>query len=196
MKRQSYQTETERGREGRALSLSQLSGSASLMQQLTEEEIPVQEAAGSAVSPELAEDNLREMLPQDVVAMHLIDEGKKYMAEGDYEGAVEHFEQAVATSPSQPRGYYFLARVSFLQKQYRQALAFLEKAELLFGHSSEWQGEVHSLKGAIYEEVGDEARARLAYERALQFTPQNLSALSGLTRLHGERKERNELPSP
>lgn len=160
---------------------------------LTEEEIPGQEAA-NPTWPKPMEGQLKGMSPEDVVAMSLIDEGKKRMAEGDYEEAVERFERAVAMSPSQPRGYYFLATVSFLQRQYRQALAFLKKAELLFGSNPEWQGEVCTLRGAIYEEVGNQAKARLAYEHALRFTPQNLRALSGLTRLHGEREERNEPP--
>lgn len=162
---------------------------------LSEEEIPEQEVADPTAWPEPMEGKLKGMSPEDVVAMSLIDEGKKRMVEGDYEEAVERFERAVAMSPSQPRGYYFLATVSFLQRQYRQALAFLKKAELLFGSNPEWQGEVCTLRGAIYEEVGDQAKARLAYEHALRFTPQNLRALSGLTRLHVGREERNEPPS-
>jgi len=135
------------------------------------------------------------MFAEDVVAMSFIDEGKKRMAGGDYEEAVERFERAVAMSPSQPRGYYFLAMVSFLQGQYRQSRAFLQKAEILFGSNPEWQGEVYTLRGALYEEIGDQAKARLAYEQALTFTPQNLRALSGLTRLDEEEEERDELPS-
>jgi tetratricopeptide (TPR) repeat protein len=162
--------------------------------QLTEEKIPEQEGTDSTVWSGPIEIKLKEIFPEDVVAMSVIDEGKRLMAEGDYEEAVERFEQSVTMSPSQPRGYYFLAEVSFLQRQYQQALAFLKKAELLFGSSPEWQGEVCALRGAIYEEVGDQAKARLAYESALKFTPQNLSALSGLTRLYENEEERDESP--
>ncbi len=164
--------------------------------ELTEEEILEQEAADPTVWPEPMEVKLKEIFPEDVVAMSLIDEGKRLIAKGDYGEAVERFERAVAMSPSQPRGYYFLARASFLQRQYRQALAFLKKAELLFGSNPEWQGEVCALRGATYEEVGDQAKARLAYECALRFTPQNLSALSGLTRLPEEEEPKDESPNP
>jgi tetratricopeptide (TPR) repeat protein len=178
-----------------SLQIARAGDTSSSSKQLTEEVIPGQEAANPAVWPKPMEGQPKEIFPEDVVAMSLIDEGKRHMAEGDYEEAVERFERAVSMSPSQPRGYYFLARISFLQRQYRQALAFLNKAELLFGSSPEWQGEVCTLRGAVYEEGGDQAKARLAYERALRFNPQNLSALSGLTRLHEGREETNELPS-
>jgi tetratricopeptide (TPR) repeat protein len=132
------------------------------------------------------------MSPEDVVALALIEEGRKRLAEGDEEGAAARFERAVAASPRQPRGYYFLAQASLLGGRAEQALAFLEKAELLFGDgAAEWLGEVYALRGAVYESLGDETRARAAYQQALAFSPGHLSALSGLVRL-GEVVERED----
>ncbi len=163
-----------------------------LAQRLIEEEIPEGEAEGPETPSAWTEGSLGSLSPEDVVALSLIDEGKKRIAAEDYEGARERFERAVAASPLQPRGYYFLAYTSLLQGKYQQALAFLEKAGLLFGSSPEWQGEVYTLRGAIYEGMGEEEEARLAYEYALKFAPQNLRALSGLIRLDIAGKDLGE----
>ena len=150
---------------------------------MTEEEIPAEASPAFGKGPGLTGGDVGEMSPEDAVALSLIDEGQKRMAEGDREGAAERFERAVAASPQQPRGYYFLAKVSLFLERPKEALAFLRKAELLFGDNAEWLGEVHALRGAVYEEMGDEGKARPAYQRALGFSPGHLGARAGLIRL-------------
>lgn len=125
--------------------------------------------------------------PHDVVALRFVEEGKGLLEQGQFDQARERFEEAVAVAPLQPYSYYFLGRVTFAQGDHKQALAFLRKAELLFGANDQaWRGETSCLKGAIYEELGDNQQARVAYQQCLEFVPQNLRALSALARLPAE----------
>src|SRR5207248_9202422 len=91
------------------------------------------------------------------------------------------FQRLVAVAPLQPYSYYFLGRVDFALGEHQQALAFVHKAELLFAPDDRaWRSETARLAGAIYEDLGDYAQARAAYQRCLQLVPSNLSALSAL----------------
>lgn len=121
---------------------------------------------------------------QEVVALRFVEVGKGFWEQGDLERAQEQFERAVSLAPLQPYSYYFLGRIAFSRSDYKQALAFLRKAELSFAaRDRAWLSETTGLQGAIYEEMGDHAHARAAYQRCLQLTPTNLKALSALARL-------------
>lgn len=125
--------------------------------------------------------------PQDIVALRFVERGRVLLEQAQFEPAREQFEEAVAVAPQQPYGYYFLGRLAFVQGDHRQALAFLQKAELLFGTNDRaWRGEAACLRGAIYEELRDDHRARMAYRQCLELVPRNLRALSALARLQTE----------
>ena len=125
--------------------------------------------------------------PQDLVALRFVGQGKGALAQGDLDRAREQFQRAVAVAPLQPYSYYFLGRVAFALGEHQQALAFVHKAELLFAPDDRaWLSETAGLAGAIYEDLGDYAQARAAYQRCLQLVPSNLSALSALARLSPE----------
>lgn len=125
--------------------------------------------------------------PQDVVALRFVEEGKGLLEQEQFDQAREQFEKAISIAPLQPYSYYFLGRVTFARGEHNQALAFLQKAELLFSSNDQaWRGETACLKGAIYEDLGENSQARAAYQQCLEFVPQNLSALSALARLPAE----------
>jgi tetratricopeptide (TPR) repeat protein len=125
--------------------------------------------------------------PRELAALRFVEAGKSLLDQADLDRAREQFERAVALAPLQPYGYYFLGRVAFARHQHKQAVAFLRKAELLFAPGDQaWLGETTSLQGAVYEDLGDYAQARAAYQRCLQVTPANLKALSALARLPEE----------
>ncbi|MBI3302039.1 MAG: tetratricopeptide repeat protein [Deltaproteobacteria bacterium] len=134
--------------------------------------------------------------PQDLAALRFVEDGKAALAQEEWEHAQEQFERAVAIAPLQPYAYFFLGRVAFAHGDHRQALAFARKAELLFAQSDHaWRSETADLQGAIYEDLGDYAQARAAYQRCLQLAPANLKALSALARLSEEEPlPRDTLP--
>ena len=124
---------------------------------------------------------------REFVALTFIEEGKAHFDRGEWELAQAQFERAISLAPFLPYGYYFLGRVAFAGKDLQSALAFLQKAELLFPRSEHaWLGETTSVKGSIYEDLKDYPQARETYKRSLRFQPANLKVLSALARLPEE----------
>lgn len=122
--------------------------------------------------------------PSDRVALRFVKEGRDILAVGEFERAQILFERAVELAPFQPYSYYFLGRLSFAQRKLQQALAFLQKAELLLPRTqTAWLGETICLRGQVAEDLGDIREARSAYQRCLHFTPDSLQALTALARL-------------
>ena len=124
---------------------------------------------------------------RELVAFSFIEEGKVYFDRGEWELAQAQFERAVGLAPFLPYGYYFLGRIAFARKDPQSALAFLQKAELLFPPTERaWLGETTSVKGAVYEDLEDYTQARETYKQSLRFQPANLKVLSALARLPEE----------
>ncbi len=124
------------------------------------------------------------LLPSARVALRFVKEGRDLLATGEFERAQIVFERAVELAPFQPYSYYFLGRISFAQRKLQQALAFLQKAELLLPRTqTAWLGETICLRGQVAEDLGNIREARSAYQRCLHFTPDSLQALTALARL-------------
>jgi len=122
--------------------------------------------------------------PNVTAALRLIEDGRQRMEQGAYDAALDRFERAVAIDPTNAYGYYFLARVHFLKKNYDQAIAFASRAASLSARTDRVSlGRIRSLEGAVFEEVGRYPDARKAYQQAIEADPDNLSAQVGLTRL-------------
>ncbi len=125
-----------------------------------------------------------DLSPGDLVALRFVEEGRNILEAGELERAQLLFERAVELAPFQPYSYHFLGRISFSQGKLQQALAFLQKAELLLSQTNTaWLGETICLRGQVTEDLGDIEEARSAYNRCLRFAPGNLQAVTALTRL-------------
>jgi tetratricopeptide (TPR) repeat protein len=123
----------------------------------------------------------------EFVAFKLIEEGKANFERKQWLLAREQFEQAISLAPFLPYSYYFLGRIAFAHGELNHAVAFLQKAELLFPRAERaWLGEITSVKGTVYEDLNDYKQARTAYRRSLRFQPTNLKVLSALARLPEE----------
>lgn len=124
--------------------------------------------------------------PNTAAALRLIEDGRQQIAKGAYDAALDRLERAVAIDPSNAYGYYFLARVHFLKKDYDQAIAFASRAAALNPRSDRPSlSRIYSLQGAVFEEVGRYPDARKAYQQAVGADPNNLAARVGVARLSG-----------
>ena len=133
--------------------------------------------------------------PKEVVALRFVEEGKAAVEQGDVNRARVQFERAMSVAPLQPYSYYFLGELAFGRGEHQQALAFLQRAELLFAPKDQaWRGETAGLKGTVYEDLGDYAQARAAYQRCLRLTPSHLKALSAVARLSVEESLPSDTP--
>ena len=125
--------------------------------------------------------------PNVAAATRLIEEGRQQRDQGHYDKALERYERAVAIDPTNAYGYYFLAQLHYLQKNYDQAIAFASRAATLSARTDRTcLGRVYSLQGAVFEEVGRYPDARKAYQRAVDADPNNLAARVGVARLTEE----------
>ncbi len=122
--------------------------------------------------------------PSGLAALRFVKEGKDSLKAGEPERAQVLFERAVELAPFQPYSYHFLGRLSLSQGKLQQALAFLQKAELLLPRTQTvWLGETICLRGQVAEDLGHIEEARSAYQRCLRFAPGNLRAVTALARL-------------
>ena len=143
--------------------------------------------APSSSPADLTEEPVSPTPPRERLALHFVDQGQAALDLEEYRRARLLFERAVEVAPLRPESYYFLGRANLALGRSDLALAFLRKAELLFPDDrQEWLGKTTCLQGAIHEEVGDYPRARSRYRRCLEFSPDNLRAVSALARLPGE----------
>ena len=143
--------------------------------------------ASSSSPAEQAAEPVLPTQPRERLALHFVDQGQAALTQEEYRRARLLFERAVEVAPLRPEGYYFLGRANLALGRSDLALAFLRKAELLFPDDrQEWLGRTTCLQGAIHEEAGDYPRARSSYRRCLEFSPDNLRAVSALARLPGE----------
>lgn len=145
------------------------------------------EVAVSPTEPESLLTQISSTTPPNVTAaLRLIEDGRERLRQGAYDAALDRFERAVAIDPASAHGYYFLAQVHFLKKHYDQAIAFASRAASLGGRTDRVsQGRIHSLQGAVFEEVGRYPDARKAYQAAITADPNNLAARVGIARLSG-----------
>ncbi len=121
---------------------------------------------------------------RDLAAFKFVEDGKENFDREDWALAREQFERAVSLAPQLPYSYYFLGRIAFARGELTHALAFLQKAELLFPRTDvDWLCEVVTVKGTVYEDLQDYPKARAAYHHSLRFHPSNLKVLSALARL-------------
>lgn len=124
---------------------------------------------------------------RDLAAFQFVETGKENFDQEHWEQAEEQFEHAISLAPFLPYSYYFLGRIAFARGDHKRALAFLQKAELLFPHTERaWLGETDNMKGLVYEDLNDYKQARIAYQKSLRFQPANLKVLSALARLPEE----------
>jgi len=129
----------------------------------------------------------------ELVAFKFVQEGKEQFDHEEWEAAQERFERAISIAPFLPYSYYFLGRIAFGRGDLKRALAFLQKAELLFPRSDHaWLAETMSVKGTVYEELNNYQQARTAYQHSLRYQPANLKVLSALARLPEEEPVLND----
>ncbi len=122
--------------------------------------------------------------PNVAAALRLIEDGRQGMKQQNYNKALDRFERALTIDPTNACGYYYLAQLHFLKKDYDQAVAFAGRAVALSAHTDpSWAGRAYALQGAVFEEVGRYPDARNAYRQAVAADPNNTVARVGLARL-------------
>jgi tetratricopeptide (TPR) repeat protein len=102
-----------------------------------------------------------------------------HLARGDAAGAVEFADSALKSAPGNPEVRVSLAHGLLVRGDTRQARGHIDALLKEYPKSS----VVHALNGTYYGRTNDAARARAAYERALQLNPASLEGMTGIVAL-------------
>jgi len=122
--------------------------------------------------------------PQRAASLRLTDEGRRLLEQGDTAAALDRIEKAIKIDPSNPHGYYWLAQVHLKNGRLDQALAFSDKAIVLFAPNDQaWLVQSYTLRATVLEQAGRFREARQSYQRALQLQPGDVAARAGVARL-------------
>jgi len=130
--------------------------------------------------------------PQQIAALHRVDQGKALIVAGNYTRAISHLEKTLALDSTNPYTYFYLARAHYGLSNFRESLDFLEVAESLFGDERSSLIEVWVLKGDNLRRLGQLPQARQSYERALAIAEgrgQRSEIRSRISEIGGRRSE-------
>lgn len=119
-------------------------------------------------------------------------EGNRLWEEGDLEGAVEHWEAAVALGYRDGRAYRFLGSYFYREGRTEKALEYLRPAAAFLEHEggdAEVIAEIHHLLGSLYLEKRDHRRALVYFRRANRSLPDFAPPYLGLGWIHLMRGE-------
>lgn len=83
--------------------------------------------------------------------MQLVNEGKQFLEQKNYDQARRKFEEAVGIDTTNGAAYYYLAVINYDQKEYAKALGFLDQAESLFNASPEWTETIQKFREIIQD---------------------------------------------
>jgi tetratricopeptide (TPR) repeat protein len=130
--------------------------------------------------PTMGEEKGRDDAPRRMASLHLTEKGKGELEHGELKKAMDRFEKAIGLDAQNSTAYFFFAEARFQQKEYRQSLALLERAEGLLPGNPEWLVKVYLLQGRNYEALGNKSEASKKYQKALEIDPGQAEALERL----------------
>lgn len=122
-------------------------------------------------------------ISQDTVAQN---DGKSYLASGDYQKAKTHYLNLVRSSPNDGEINHYLGRSYFRLNESDKALDHLIKAADLNPNNSEyqyWVGEAYLYKleeGNMFEKVRYAGKVKERYAKAVELDPKNTLAREAL----------------
>lgn len=106
--------------------------------------------------------------PARSASMDVVSKGKVLFDNGDMNGALGKFQEAVVIDSTNGVAYYYLAKARAMSGQHREALGILEKAESILGLQDEWKEAIELLRVQIREEMGVIQAPRQASPSILQ----------------------------
>ncbi|MBD2344701.1 tetratricopeptide repeat protein [Anabaena subtropica] len=106
----------------------------------------------------------------------LLEDGKRLVDAGDYNGAIAVYQQAAAMEPKNARIHSGIGYLYAQQGNFQAALASYRRAIAINPNNSDFFYAVGYIKG----NMGDTPGAKEAYRRAIQLNRNNVSAYVGL----------------
>ncbi len=117
---------------------------------------------------------------QRVASFHMAERGWQALQKRQQHKAEDFFDKALSLDRRNPFCYYYLAEIRLQEGKLKQALIFLNQAEVLFQDHPYWLSEVFEKKGRCLEKLNFPQKARRAYDQAEQQNPWKTTFKKGL----------------
>jgi len=130
---------------------------------------------GAATIPSIAQAQVLVVQANNAELKRLLEDGKRLVDAGDYNGAIAVYQQAARMEPRNARIHSGIGYLHAKQGNFQAALAY-RRAIAINPNNSDFFYAVGYIKG----NMGDTPGAKEAYRRAIQLNRNNVSAYVGL----------------
>lgn len=125
------------------------------------------EAAASEAGMEQSVTNpARAADPQYLASMHLVEQGKASLAQGNPDSAISLLEQAIQVDVYNGEAFWGLARAWKMKGSQVKSLEFANKAEILFQDDPKRLKQVYLLKAELFKELNDTVKTDYYLQKA------------------------------
>ncbi|ABA20045.1 TPR repeat protein [Trichormus variabilis ATCC 29413] len=131
---------------------------------------------GTATIPTIAQGQVLVVQANNAELKRLLEDGKRLVDAGDYNGAIAVYQQAATMEPRNARIHSGIGYLHAQQGNFQAALASYRRAIAINPNNSDFFYAVGYIKG----NMGDTPGAKEAYRRAIQLNRNNVSAYVGL----------------
>jgi Flp pilus assembly protein TadD len=97
--------------------------------------------------------------PQYLASMHLVDQAKEALAQGQADAAISVLEQAIQVDVYNGDAFFNLAKAWKMKGNPERALEFARKAEIIFQEDTSKLKQVYLFEADIYRDLGDVKKA-------------------------------------
>jgi tetratricopeptide (TPR) repeat protein len=111
----------------------------------------------------------------------------------DFEAMLKHSEQAVELFPNQALMWFYNGSAKIIKQNYEDAIISLEQARMFSSSNTDLQIEIYARLGDAYNATKEYAKSDKAYDKVLEFNPDNLDVLNNYSYYLALRKEKLEL---
>jgi len=142
---------------------------------------------GAATIPSIAQAQVLVVQANNAELKRLLEDGKRLVDAGDYNGAIAVYQQAARMEPRNARIHSGIGYLHAKQGNFQAALAAYRRAIAINPNNSDFFYAVGYIKG----NMGDTPGAKEAYRRAIQLNRNNVSAYVGLGITQSRLGDRN-----
>lgn len=105
----------------------------------------------------------QEFHPKREASQKIVEAGREYLDAGQYEKAIQTFQEAINVDAQNGVAYFYLADTLYQTKAYEDAIGLLDRATTLLKRYPEWREEIVHLRWLI-----DQARGNMEEKKKLE----------------------------
>lgn len=99
--------------------------------------------------PDAGEQQAMASSPARTASLAMVTKGKEFLGSGEYDKALNIFQEAALIDSGNGVAYYYMAKTRFYLGQFEEAVGILDKAGSLLGGNPDWSEAIALLKDQI-----------------------------------------------